>query len=192
MRLANGGPITAQHWHCILLTITSAGCTKLYAVRQPWQREFWNMFGSCKICLWPQQNIRERWAMDNDEKDALELRKLALEIAEMERSWWKRPTYILAALPTLLAVIALSVGFVNGYFSAQLTKLENQRHDIELQVKEVKAVREQITKEIQEESEKLAKIQEEFTKLQEGLTKTQLSLGNIAEDQGKRKKHRRR
>lgn len=79
--------------------------------------------------------------MENDEKDSLQLRKLALEIAELERPWWKRPTYILAALPTLLAVVALTVGFLNGFFSAQLTKLENQRHDIESQIREFEGTR---------------------------------------------------
>lgn len=78
---------------------------------------------------------------------ALELRKLALEIAELERPWWKRPNYILAALPTLLAIVALSVGFLNGFFSAQLTKLENQRHALELQVKEFETTKEQLRKE---------------------------------------------
>jgi len=72
--------------------------------------------------------------METAEKDLLESRKLALEITEMERSWWKRPTYILAALPTLLAITALSVGFLNGFFSAQLTKLDNQKHDLQVDI----------------------------------------------------------
>src|SRR6266481_4093415 len=79
--------------------------------------------------------------MESDERDSLQLKKIALEIAEMERAWWKRPAYILAALPTILAIIALSVGFINGFFSSQLTKLENQRHDLEAQVKEFEAKR---------------------------------------------------
>ena len=79
---------------------------------------------------------------------SLELKKLTLEIAELERPWWKRPAYILAALPTLLAMIALSVGFINGYFSAQLTKLENQRHDIEAQVKEFESRRDVLNSEL--------------------------------------------
>ncbi len=72
--------------------------------------------------------------MENEETVSLQQKKLTLEIAELERPWWKRPPYILAALPTLLAVVALSVGFLNGYFSAQLTKLENQKHDLETQI----------------------------------------------------------
>lgn len=78
---------------------------------------------------------------NGDPKKALELKKLALEIAEMERPWWERPNYILAALPTLLAVIALSVGFINGYFSAQLTKLDNQKYDLQRQIREFESTR---------------------------------------------------
>ena len=79
--------------------------------------------------------------MENEETILLERRKLALEIADMERAWWKRPAYLLAALPTMLAIAALSVGFLNGFFSAQLTKLDNQKHDLEVQVKEFEVKR---------------------------------------------------
>jgi hypothetical protein len=72
---------------------------------------------------------------------ALALKKLSLEIAELERPWWKRPSYILAALPTLLALTALSVGFLNGYFSASLTKLDNQKHDLQAEIKQFEETR---------------------------------------------------
>jgi cell division protein FtsB len=85
--------------------------------------------------------------MESDEKDSLQLRKLTLEIAELERPWWMRPTYILAALPTLLAVVALSVGFLNGFFSAQLTKLDNQRFSLEQQIREFESRRDQLHRE---------------------------------------------
>jgi septal ring factor EnvC (AmiA/AmiB activator) len=82
--------------------------------------------------------------LEVDPAKVLELKKLALEIAEMERPWWKRPTYILAALPTFLAIIALSVGFINGFFSAELTKLDNQKHDVEAQIKEFESKRDDL------------------------------------------------
>ena len=77
-------------------------------------------------------------------KEELELKKLALEIKDLERSFWKRPTYILAALPTLLAVVTLSVGLFNGYFSASLTKLENQKHDLQVEVTNFEAKRDEL------------------------------------------------
>jgi len=105
--------------------------------------------------------------MDSDEKHSLELRKLALQIADLERPWWKRPAYILAALPTLLAIVALSVAFFNGFFSAQLTKLENQRHDLEAQVTEFEEKKSVIINEIrtmQKEEEGRRRSQEDFEK----------------------------
>jgi len=93
-----------------------------------------------------------------EEKTNLELKKLSLEIAELERPWWKRPSYLLAALPTLLAIVALSVGFLNGFFSAQLTKLENQRHDLEAQVKEFEAKRDELHRQYDEAKKELDKL----------------------------------
>src|SRR5882762_10361168 len=79
-----------------------------------------------------------------DEKGSLELRKLALEIADLERPWWRRPAYVLAALPTLLAFATVLVAVFSGYFQAAYIKLENQKHDIEAQVKEFEAKREEL------------------------------------------------
>lgn len=98
--------------------------------------------------------------MSTEEKDSLEIRKLSLEIAELKRPWWERPSYILAALPTLLAIAALSVGFINGFFSAELTKLENQRHDLEAQVKEFEAKRDDLHRQYEQAKTDLEKITE--------------------------------
>jgi len=77
-------------------------------------------------------------------KEELERKKIELEIKDLERPFWKRPVYVLAALPTILAVVTLSVGLFNGYFSASLTKLENQKHDLEAQVKDFEAKRDEL------------------------------------------------
>src|SRR6266571_7601144 len=126
---------------------------------------------------------------DTDPKALLELKKLNLEIAEMERSWWKRPSYILAALPTVLAVIALSVGFLNGFFSAQLTKLENQKHDVEAQIREFEGTRNALTA----ENEKLRQGMDEKTqriigamgRLNENVSKVKLLTGLVINERSK-------
>ena len=104
--------------------------------------------------------------MSTEEKDSLELRKLSLEIAELERRWWKRPNYILAALPTLLAIAALSVGFLNGFFSAQLTKLDNQKHDLETQIKEFEGTKTDLISQNEQLHLELVKQQELIKKAQ--------------------------
>src|SRR6266404_1210224 len=110
--------------------------------------------------------------MENEETILLERKKLALEIADMERAWWKRPTYILAALPTLLAVVALSVGFLNGFFSAQLTKLDNQKHDLEAQIREFQGTRNALTTENE-------KLRQEFASKQEKLKRVVETAGRL-------------
>jgi septal ring factor EnvC (AmiA/AmiB activator) len=82
--------------------------------------------------------------MDSGEPISLERKKLALEIADLERPWWKRPAYVLAALPTMLAFGTLLVGAFSGYFQAAYTKLENQRRDLEAQVKEFETKRDEL------------------------------------------------
>jgi septal ring factor EnvC (AmiA/AmiB activator) len=99
----------------------------------------------------------------------LELKKLALEIADLERPWWKRPAYILAALPTLLAVVALSVGFLNGFFSAQLTKLENQKHDLEVQIRDFEGKRDDLHRQHEQTKQELNQTKEQLGRTQEAL-----------------------
>jgi len=89
-----------------------------------------------------------------DAARVLELKKLALEIEDLERPWWKRPAYVLAALPTMLAFGTLLVGAFSGYFQAAYTKLENQRHDLETAVKEFEAQRKQLEGQVQELKER--------------------------------------
>jgi len=79
------------------------------------------------------QSETEARLLVEDTEKSLELKKLALEIADLERPWWKRPAYVLAFLPTMLAFGTLLVGAFTGYFQAEYTKLENQRHDLEVQ-----------------------------------------------------------
>lgn len=125
--------------------------------------------------------------MISEEKDSLELRKLALEIADLERPWWKRPAYVLAALPTLLAVIALSVGFLNGYFSAQLTKLDNQKHDLEAQIKQFEGTRndlvsqnEKLQKDVIEKESKLTDIRRIAARLRGAALELEMHLAESA------------
>ena len=70
-------------------------------------------------------------------KEMLEREKLALEIEQLKQPWWRKPTYILAALPTFLAVVSLIYGFANGYFQAAAIKLENQKRDVEVADKSI-------------------------------------------------------
>ena len=126
----------------------------------------------------------------NEEAGALQLKKLSLEIAELERPWWKRPNYILAALPTLLAIAALSVGFLNGFFSAQLTKLENQRHDLEAQIKDFEAKRDGLYKEYDDAKRDLDSTKAELEALRLRATPSELERTFLARELAREKESR--
>jgi len=100
-------------------------------------------------------------------KEDLDRRKVELEIKDLERPFWKRPVYILAALPTMLAVVTLSVGLFNGYFSASLTKLENQKHDVESQIKEFEAKRDKLNLENEQLKTEKRLLETRITELQQ-------------------------
>ena len=76
-------------------------------------------------------------------------------------------------MPTVLAIVALSVGFLNGFFSAQLTKLENQRHDLETQVRAFEEKRDDLSREYEK-----AKMELAATKAQLLKTEQQMALAN--------------
>lgn len=87
-------------------------------------------------------------------KDDLERQKLLLEIEQLRQSWWKKPTYVLAALPTVLAFGTLLVGFLTGYFQATATKLENQKRDIEKQIEQFNAQKQELDRQVKELNER--------------------------------------
>lgn len=81
----------------------------------------------------------------------LEREKLLLEIEELKKKWWKKPSYIAALFPTVLALVTLIYGFTNGYFQASFIKLENQKHDLVIEKEKLKA---EINEMVQESEEK--------------------------------------
>lgn len=87
-------------------------------------------------------------------KDDLERRKLLLEIEQLQQPWWKKPTYILAALPTVLAFGTLLVGVLTGYFQATATKLENQRRDLEKQIEQFNVQKQELDRQVKELNER--------------------------------------
>lgn len=62
--------------------------------------------------------------MTTIQRDTLELRKLELEIAELERPWWKRPVYLTLVVPILAALIAFVAVAAGGYFDQRRSILE--------------------------------------------------------------------
>lgn len=88
----------------------------------------------------PTENIEQTPSQEKPlTKEDLEMKKLRLEIQDMERPFWKRPTYVLAALPTLLIIITLSVGFLNGFLKSNVMKLISENKELQTRREELLA-----------------------------------------------------
>ncbi len=68
--------------------------------------------------------------MENDRSD-LELEKLKLEIRELQRPIWRRPAFLGAFVPLMLAVIGLASTVFTGYFDERMAALRDQRKELE-------------------------------------------------------------
>jgi hypothetical protein len=113
----------------------------------------------------------------------LEREKLLLEIAELKKRWWKKPTYIAALFPTLLALITLTYGFANGYFQASFVKLENQKHDLQ-------AEKDKLEVDIKQTSEATAILEQRKKNLQADITEAEQLLADKPDRQGAKHAHK--
>jgi hypothetical protein len=79
----------------------------------------------------PTENVEQAPLQENPlTKEELETKKLRLEIQDMERPFWRRPAHVLAALPTVLILITLFVGSLNGFLQTHVTKLISENRDL--------------------------------------------------------------
>ena len=83
-------------------------------------------------------------------KDQLERDKLSLEIAELQREWWKRPAYIAAFFPSVLALLTLAYGLGNGYFDAEFARLENKKYELERETRLLEERKTRLLERVQE------------------------------------------
>jgi hypothetical protein len=65
-------------------------------------------------------------------REELELRKLELEVRELERSPWLRPAYLAALLPIVLATLGFLSAWMAGYFSDERAKLKQDTAQLKL------------------------------------------------------------
>jgi hypothetical protein len=87
--------------------------------------------------------------LDNLSKEELELLKVKneiiktrFEIKEKNKSWFKKNLAIL--IPSFIGLGTVVTGIVTGYFSAEHTRLENQRHDLVEDIKGFKNTRDSL------------------------------------------------
>jgi ribosomal protein S8E len=102
-------------------------------------------------------------------KDELEREKLRLEIAELGKQWWKKPTY----LCTLLAIGTLSIGFITDKIQSNSAKLDTERAVFERDKKDFELGRDPV----QRQRDEAVRDRENF-RIQLGNTAQQLESKN--------------
>ena len=115
-------------------------------------------------------------------KEELERKKLLLEIEELKKKWWKKPTYIGAAFPTLLAIITLVYGFANGYFQASFVKLENQKYALQNEIRAFEGEKADLKRQVNELTEEREQRQKAMREALDSLEKSIHELPPINND----------
>jgi hypothetical protein len=109
-------------------------------------------------------------------KEDLERQKLALEIRQLSRPWWKNTTYLAILLPTVIAVGTLIEGYASGYFSNQATLRDIKETEHKIETERLEEKREALEKAQQEVTQLTAKLGGEKTRLAAETRRVQESL----------------
>ena len=92
-------------------------------------------------------NNEEAQTTSEPTKEHLEIRKLQLEIAEMQR-WWRRPAYAQLLTAIVAASGTLILGYFNGWFDVQRGRLEIQRAQVQGELATLQAGRSDLGKQV--------------------------------------------
>ncbi|MCX6829418.1 MAG: hypothetical protein NT002_09090 [candidate division Zixibacteria bacterium] len=82
------------------------------------------------------------------EKLLLENKKLQLEGAELARPWWRKPSYIAALAPLILAIIGLLSLWFAGFFNEERQNLKEQIGRIKTEIQPLQAKRDSLVRQI--------------------------------------------
>jgi len=122
-------------------------------------------------------------------KEEFEIEKLKLEITELRKPWWSRTNFISALVA---ASASLVLAYFTGWFDVNLTRLKNERFQLEQDINkfnaektELQNANNELTAQNREISSRLTTAQQEQVKLQKlvaELTKRSVSYAkNITE-----------
>ena len=69
-----------------------------------------------------------------ESKEDLEIKKLFLEIKQLNLKWWQRPSYLAAVVPLMISVLTFAGAFISGWFSQERENLNAQIYARETQI----------------------------------------------------------
>ena len=104
-------------------------------------------------------------------KLVLEQKKIGLEIKELEKYWFKKPSIIFSLIPGLVAIGSFIWVFNSGLLDAKATELRNQRHTLQVEIDLVEKRKKQLQQDSLNLVKSNAKIQAERDSLKATLAK---------------------
>jgi hypothetical protein len=94
------------------------------------------------------QGLGSSREVSSQRRDELELKKLELEIAALQKPFWLEASFYLSVLTALLAGIGLYIGRITGFFENQRILLNIKKEKLAIDIEGLKAERVQIRTEI--------------------------------------------
>ena len=116
-------------------------------------------------------------------KEQLEVRKIELEIHQLTLSWWKRPAYIAALVPTVVALVSVFAAFLTGVFDARQSEidasvklLKAEQLSLELQTSELRSQESTLSREVSEFENRKQTLEAEVAAQERKLSQARFSI----------------
>ncbi len=105
----------------------------------------------------------------SEDKTKLELKKLQLEINELDRPIWGRPAFLGAFVPLMLAFVGLASTVFTGFFDERMAALRDQRKELEKVIESQLGKIEQRNIEIEDKNAEIESKEEELGSLEDSI-----------------------
>jgi len=120
----------------------------------------------------------------------LQKEKVALEIKDLEKKWFKRKDYLQILLPTTVTIFTLIYALVSGFFSSKYEKFQVQKEQLKLEVlyfeqkKEnliddnnyLRTINDSLTKTLENEKASITSLENEIVENQKNVKKKEFEL----------------
>ena len=135
--------------------------------------------------LWLREFLRQ------GDKETLEIEKLRLEIAHLDRPWWKNASYLAALVPIILGSLTFFAASVSGWFDqergqliAEKEKLSSDRDQLILEQNVLMAENDRLIQRRNELAKDVGAIRDAFERIKESAQRNREAFEAVAEEKG--------
>lgn len=113
-----------------------------------------------------EDDLRARETPSSTALSSAQTEKTRLEIAALRRPWWQHPAFLATLAPTVLAVVALMLGVVTGYFDLEAKRLDLEKKTLAYDVRMFKAEKDSLEAQMRQIQAALSRSVEATTRFQ--------------------------